>query len=77
MNLVHILNIGRNIRTCLIDNAFLNSNLLFNMIAVGKVSMNIDFQKNEVMPFLRYLVAYYSNIKLEFRLLIFELIKGN
>ncbi len=49
MHLVHILNIGRHIHTFLIDNV-IDSNLLLNMITVGKVSMNRNFPKNKVMP---------------------------
>ncbi len=51
MNLVHILNNGRNIDISLIDNGIFE-NLLLNIFAVGKVSINIDFQENEVISLL-------------------------
>ncbi len=51
MNLVCILNIGRNIHIYLTDNV-IYQNLLLNMITVVKVSMNIDFQEKKVIPLL-------------------------
>ncbi len=51
MNEVHIVHIGRNIHIFLIYNV-IYYNVLLNMITVGKDSMTIYFQENEVMPLL-------------------------
>ncbi len=44
----HILNTGRNFNIYLIDNVIYQHSLL-NIVAVGKVYMNVDFQKNKIL----------------------------
>ncbi len=50
MNVVYILQIRRNIQVFLNDVIY--RNLLLNMISVGEVSMNIDFEESGVMRLL-------------------------
>ncbi len=60
MNVVNIVNIGRNIHKFLISNV-IYWNLLLNMITVGKVSKKIDFLENEVMPLLHGTLQLYPS----------------
>ncbi len=58
MKVVYILYIGRNIHIILIHNV-IYFNLLLNMITEGKVSTNIDFQENEVIPLLHGTLQFH------------------